>query len=144
VKKFIYVIYVVFAILMGFTFYMAHSTFDGLVEPGYYKKSKEFFNAKEAEEALGLSVSVPETLADGPNRFRVEIGATSGTLEGAKVELYVGDVKTMKSDMSFTLRETSPGVYETEVTIPYGGKWLMRLEIDHESIKTERRWFIKV
>jgi len=144
VKKLIYAIYVGFVIIMVSTFYMAFSTFDGLVEPGYYEKSKNFFEVKETEDKLGLAVSVPEAMNIGKNDFRAKLATSSGPLTGAKIELYVGDIKNMNSDMSFPLKETSPGVYETDVAIPYKGKWLMRLEIEHQSIRTERRWFVQV
>lgn len=143
-KKLIYGLYVVFAVITATTFYMAHTTFDGLVEPGYYERSKDYFEQKETEEELGLSVSVPDKLVKGRNRFRAEIGTASGPLARAAVELYVGDVKTTRADMRFGFKEASPGVYVSDIAIPYRGMWLLRLEIHHERINTERRWFVKI
>jgi hypothetical protein len=102
----------------------------------------DYFKQKEAEEALGLSVMVPEKLAKGLNSFRAEVITASGPLTGASVILHLGNVKTTESDVSFILNETSPGAYEADITIPDEGKWVMRLEIDHQSIRTERRWFV--
>lgn len=142
-KRLIYGLYVAFALLMAVTFYVAGMSYEGLVEPNYYERSKDFFRMKESEEALGLAITVPETLVAGGNRFSASIRTAEGMLSGALVRLYIGDVKTTDSDMYYELEEVSPGLYASDVAVPYRGTWLLRLEVRHETISTERRWSVK-
>ncbi len=48
-KKLIYGLYGGFVVLMGVTFYVAHSVNDGLVEHHYYEKARDFFSDKKRE-----------------------------------------------------------------------------------------------
>jgi nitrogen fixation protein FixH len=143
VKRLIFGLYIAFALLMAATFYVAGVGYEGLVEPNYYERSKDFFRTKESEEAIGLAITVPETLATGNSRFSAGIRTAEGALSGALVALYIGDVRTTDSDMRYELKEASPGVYASDIEVPYRGTWILRLEVKHEMINTERRWSVK-
>jgi nitrogen fixation protein FixH len=139
----IYGLYIAFALIMAATFYVAGRGYEGLVEPNYYERSKDFFKTKESEEAIGLAITAPDDLVAGNNRFSASILTAEGALSGASVALYMGDVKTTDSDMRYDLKEVSPGVYASDIAVPYRGTWLLRLEVNHERISTERRWSVK-
>jgi nitrogen fixation protein FixH len=143
VKRLIYGLYIAFVLIMAATFYVAGRGYEGLVEPNYYERSKDFFRTKEYEEALGLAITVPEGLVAGNNRFSAGIRTAEGALSGASVALYIGDVRTTESDMRYELKEVSPGLYSSDIAVPYRGTWIMRLEVNHERISTERRWSVK-
>lgn len=49
-KKLIYALYGGFVVLMGATFYVAHTANDGLVERHYYEKARDFFSDKQREK----------------------------------------------------------------------------------------------
>jgi hypothetical protein len=143
-KALIYGIYIVFALLMGFTIYRANSVFDGLVDDHYYQRGKEFFKKTREEESLGLRFSKPEELKRGKNYFTVSITAGDAPLSGGTVSLFTGKVSTTRFDSRYLLNEISPGVYGTEINLPSPGKWLIRIELRSSDIKTERIWFINV
>ncbi len=143
-KRFIYIIYFVFVVLMAFTFYMAFKVHDGLIEEHYYEKSARYFDIKKQEESLGLRVNVLHEPDGKNNQLKVLIKSKKGVLTGAKVILIREWVSNKKEDKAFLLKEEVPGTYITNVDFPHGGKWYMRLIIKHRVIETEKIWKLNI
>ncbi len=143
-KRFIYIIYGVFLLLMAFTFYMAFKTHDGLIEEHYYEKSKRFFDLKKKEDTLGLKVQILKE-PDGKGKpIVVRLKTKEGLLTGAKVMLIREWISNTKEDRAFLLKEDSPGTYTANIDFPHKGQWYMRLMIKHKSIETEKIWKLDI
>ncbi len=143
-KRFIYLIYFAFFVLMAFTFYMAFKVHDGLIEEHYYEKSTKYFDVKKKEDSLGLKVSVLHEPDGKNNELKVLLKSKEGVLTGAKVLLIREWIANKKEDKSFLLKEETPGIYITNVDFPHGGQWFMRLIIKHSRIETEKLWKIDI
>jgi nitrogen fixation protein FixH len=131
-----------FALLLAATFYLASRAYDGLVEEGYFREAQEYLTAREGEETLGLSIRVPGMLSTGANRFAAVVSTVSGPLRGASADLRAMRISGPGEDRVVALREEEPGVYAGELLLPSPGRWLMRLSVDGDEIRTRRRWFV--
>ena len=143
-KKLIYGLYALFFVLIAITFYMAHTIYDGLVEDRYYEKSNYYFETKKKEEKIGFKMTLNENLSVGGNNISIHIRKKDGPLTGARVTLFVGNISSTTYDRTFMLKETSPGEYVSRIGIPFSGRWLLRADIEHTDIRTERKWDLRV
>lgn len=143
-KYLIIALYIGFVILTGYTFYMAGDSFDGLVEPHYYEKSKNYFSTREHEEAMGLKLSFAQDMQRGLNHFSVGMSNASGPMRGAEAALYISKLEDPAQPLVYPLIENAPGSYVVNAVIADRGTWSLRLELQHEGFTTDRRWFATV
>ena len=143
-KRLIYLLYIVFFVLMAATFYTAFRVNDGLVEEHYYEKSKDYFNAREAEEAIGFRARLASRLARGKNMVNVELSCRKGPITGARVRLFAGSISTPEHDRAIELVESAPGRYSGMLELPLSGRWLLRADIESREVRTDRRWDVVV
>jgi hypothetical protein len=143
-KLFIGGLYILFlfAMITGVTIAFRQS--EGLVETNYYEKGNGWFQAKAAEQQIGLEIKAPESLSPGDNNVSIRLSSHDEPLTGADVKLFVGNVSTSDYDFSSAMRERAPGVYVTRAFIPSKGKWLVRMDIAGNQIKTSRSWFYDI
>lgn len=137
-------LFIGFAIIMAYTIYKAESVYDGLVEPGYYEKGRDYFQTRRAEEAMGLVIA-PLTLAlnRGAQDFSVTASTKNGPLIGARAALTVGQLRSSKTDTTYEALPGKPGVYTAHVNINGPGAWTLRFDLVHPSITSQRVWHIK-
>lgn len=140
-KKLIYGLFVMFAILTTITFVVAFRVNDGFVETNYYEKATGYFSTKEAERAMALSFKLPDGLRAGSNVFSVSLFSGGKPHPGAKLTLYVGNVSNTRFDASYALKEIKPGAYSTRIVIPSAGRWLFRVDVSSGALKTDKSWF---
>jgi hypothetical protein len=137
-------LYVLFAALLGLTFYVAVRSNDGLVEEDYYRKANGYLSLKETEENLGLTIRVPGRVETGRSRLSAEIATANGPLEGARATLRAMRLSGPGQDRTFPLREEAAGTYAAEIEIPSGGRWMLLLAVEGGGVRTERRWIATV
>ncbi len=143
-KKLIYAIYIVFFCLMAFTFYKAFSVNDGLIEESYYKRSKEYFLDRKAEEILGFMATLNDSFTVGKNTVSVKLAIEDSPLQNANVILSIGNVSTTRYDSVYSMSERYPGSYTADAELPVIGRWIVKLDIEHPAIRTHRTWDIKI
>lgn len=141
-KTLISALCVLFAVLLGVTFYVAWKSNDGLVEEDYYAKANGYLSLKEKEENLGLAIRLPRTFATGRNRFKTEVFTADGPLQGARASLRAMRISGPDRDMTYPLREEKAGTYTAEIDLPAAGSWMLLLVVDGEKVTTERQWII--
>lgn len=143
-KLFIGGLYIVFLIAMITGIVTAFRLSEGLVETNYYEKGNGWFQSRAAELQIGLEVKAPESLSTGENNVSIRLSSHGKPLEGADVKLFVGNVSTSDHDVTSSMHETTPGVYQARALIPSKGKWLVRTDITGNKIKTSRSWFYDI
>ncbi|NTW51155.1 MAG: hypothetical protein HGB22_01000 [Chlorobiaceae bacterium] len=131
-----------FAMVSGIAVAIRQS--EGLVETNYYEKGNGWFQAKSLERQIELEVTPPQTISQGNNDISIRLTSHGKPLEGAKVKLFIGNVSSSSQDFSSRMSEPAPGVYETRALIPYKGKWMVRMDLAGNQIKTSRSWFYDV
>lgn len=142
-KKLIYLLYAVFVFGLGFIIYRSASDYEGLVEEHYYEKSKSHFSSMRAEAEAGLWLELPQKLKTGINNVTVKAGTKAGPLKGANMVLFTGYISDASLDRRYIMNEASSGVYSAQAAIPRPGQWLLRLDIEAGTLKTDRRWFVR-
>jgi hypothetical protein len=144
VKPFIIALYAIFlaAMISGLT--VAFRNAESLVEPDYYRKQHDWFRQKGEERRLGLEVRPPAALSVGRNEVTFVLTEQGKPLRNATVRLFIGNVSKSDRDLNLAMRETSPGVYAAAASLPLKGKWLVRMELDSDHLKTSRSWFYDV
>jgi len=140
VKKLVGGLFGAFALLMGATIYIAHRSYDGLVDRRYFEAASTTFAEREAEARAGFAISLPDRYRTGKNRFRTVLSTGSGPLRGARVTLDVLRNEGPRDDRSFALREETPGAYSADVTLPVPGQWTFSLVVDADRLRARRRW----
>ena len=143
-KIFIGGLYALFLTAMIIGVSIAFRQNEGLVETNYYEKGNGWFQAKTAETKLDLKVKSPEPLSVGNNQVSIRLSLHGDPLEKADVKLFVGNVSNSDRDFSSSMLETAPGIYQTQAFIPYAGKWLVRMDLASNQLKTGRSWFYDV
>ncbi|NTU52948.1 MAG: FixH family protein [Chlorobiaceae bacterium] len=143
-KPFIIGLYVLFIVAMISGVTIAYRNAEGLMEPDYYQKQKVWFREKSLERQIGFEVQPPESLTTGSNMVQFIITRRSTPFEKASVTLFVGRVSDKKQDFSCPMRETAPGVYVAQATLPSKGKCLVRIELTGDQLKTSRSWFYDI
>jgi hypothetical protein len=144
VKPFIIGLYAVFifAMISGLT--IAYRNAEGLVEPDYYLKQNDWFRQKGEEKRIGLDIEKPASIRQGSNELTFVLTEQGKPLSHADVKLFVGNVSNKEHDHTIAMRETAPGTYTAQVSVPGKGKLLVRLDLAAPKLKTSRSWFYEV
>lgn len=144
-KAFLVGLYALFAFAMASGITIAYRQSEGLVDTDYYEKARTYFSAKAAESSNGLRLTLPDSLHRGKNHVQVRLFSHGKPLENATVKLFLGNLSKTKYDRTIPLQETAPGIYGTgQAEIPFGGIWLVRVDIAKEHLKTTRTWFAEI
>ena len=143
-KLFLYILYPVFLIAMGTGIYVAYRDAEGLVDKNYYEKGKSYFDAKTAEEKLGIAISKPLTLKQGSNEVRIGVTSHGKPLEHARLRLFIGNLSSSAYDSTLTMRELNPGIYQANAVIPFKGVWLLRADLAEQQLVISRKWFFDI
>ena len=139
-KRLIGGLFAAFALATGATIYIAHRSWDGLVDRRYSEAGANEFAEREAEARAGFTATLPDRYRAGENRFRAVLSTSSGPLRGARVTLDAMRIEGPRDDRSFPLREESPGAYAADVFLPLPGQWTFSLSVDAEPLHARRRW----
>ena len=129
-----------FALLMGATIYIAHRSYEGLVDRRYYKTGSDEFAEREAETRAGFTATLPDRYRAGESRFHAVLSNSAGPLRGARVTLDAMRIEGPRHDRSYVLREVSPGKYDADVHLPFPGWWTFSLSVDADPLHVRRRW----
>lgn len=129
-----------FALLMGATIYIAHRSYEGLVDRRYHEAGSNEFAEREAEAREGFTATFTDGYRAGNNRFRAVLSTTAGPLRGAHVTLEAMRIGGPRDDCTVALREESPGAYAADVSLPVPGQWIFSLAVDADGFRARRRW----
>jgi nitrogen fixation protein FixH len=129
-----------FALVTGATIYIAHRSWDGLVDRRYSEAGANEFAEREAEARAGFTATLPDRYRAGENRFRAVLSTSTGPLRGARATLDAMRIGGPRDDRSVTLREEAPGVYAADVFLPFPGQWTFSLSVDADPLHARRRW----
>jgi len=129
-----------FALLTGATIYIAHRSYDGLVDRRYYEAASSEFSGREEEERAGFTAALTDRYTTGKNRFRAVLSTSAGPLRGARVTLDVLRIEGSRHDRTVTLREEAPGVYGADLFLPVPGRWIFSLLAEAAPLRARRRW----
>ncbi|EAT59952.1 FixH family protein [Chlorobium ferrooxidans] len=141
-KLFFYIIYPLFFFAMGCGVYVAFRDAEGLVDNNYYENSKGYFQAKAAEERLGIAIQPPAALKRGENEIRIAITSKGKPLEQANLTLFIGNLSSTGYDSTITMREEAPGIYRATAEIPFKGVWFARIDLkQQQQLITSKKWF---
>lgn len=143
-KPFIIALYALFlfAMISGLT--VAFRNAESLVEPDYYQKQNDWFREKTEERRLGLEVRRPESIRQGENELTFVLTEHGKPLQNAAVQLFIGKVQNSGQDVTCAMRETAPGIYQARIAVPSTGKWLVRIDLSSNNLKTSKSWFYDV
>ncbi len=139
-KRLIVGLFAAFTLGTGATIYIAHRSWDGLVDRRYSEAGSNEFAEREAEARAGFTATLPDRYRAGENRFRVVLSTSAGPLRGARVTLDAMRIEGPRDDRSITLREEAPGAYVADVFLPLPGQWTFALSADGEQLHARRRW----
>ncbi len=139
-KRLIGGLFAAFALGTVATIYIAHRSWDGLVDRRYSESGSNEFSEREAEARVGFSATLPDRYRAGENRFHVVLSTSAGPLRGARVALDAMRIGGPRDDRSVTLREEAPGDYTADVHLPLPGSWTFSLSVDAEQLHARRRW----
>ena len=139
-KRLVGGMFAAFALLMGATMYIAHRSYEGLVDRRYHEAGANEFAEREAEAREGFTVTLTDRYRAGNNRFRAVLTTSSGPMRGARATLGIQRTSGPRDDRSFSLREEAPGVYAGDVFLPVPGRWTFSLAVDAEPLRVRRRW----
>ena len=129
-----------FALLMGATIYIAHRSWDGLVDRRYSEAASNEFTAREEESREGFTVDVTERYRAGNNRILATLATSAGPLRSARVTLDTMRIEGTRHDRTWLLQEVSPGKYGADVNFPLPGRWVLSLSVDAGRLHPRRRW----
>ena len=112
------------------------SMFPGVISHDYHKKEalyNNYLQQVERQRQRGWQVQkgwLTDPVANQPAIFRVEAQTREGEpLTWATVAGQNLRSSSSKLDVAFNLTERNPGVYETEVNLPWPGAWNLVLQI---------------
>lgn len=143
-KIFLIALYGLFIFAMASGITIAYRQAEGLVEPDYYEKASAYFTTKAVESSRGLAVAMQDSLRKGSNEVLVRISTHDKPLRNAEVTLFAGNLSNSKYDRTVPMKETEPGSYTTTAAIPFGGVWLIRVDIRKNELQTSRKWFMEI
>lgn len=139
-KRLIGGLFAAFALGTGATIYIAHRSWDGLVDRRYSESGSNEFSEREAEAREGFTATVTDRYRAGSNPVLAALATSSGPLCGARVTLDAMRIEGILHDRSYILREVSPGKYGADVHLPLPGRWIFSLSVDAERLHPRRRW----
>jgi len=140
VKRLIGGLFAAFALGTGATIYVAHRSWDGLVDRRYSEAGANEFAEREEEARAGFAASLPGRYRAGENRFRAVLSTSAGALRGARVTLDAMRIGGPRDDRSFSLLEGAPGTYGADVLLPLPGEWTFLLSVEADRLHVRRRW----
>lgn len=113
-----------------------HSAFPGTVVHDYQEK-EALYNARLAalarQRERGWEVSQrweAPLVAGDPARLEITVQDRTGDpVAGAEVSGVFVRPSNSRDDQTFSMRETSVGIYRTEVTLPFPGRWDLVLTV---------------
>jgi nitrogen fixation protein FixH len=110
-----------------------HTAFPGVVPHDRNKSYQPHLARVEQQRNLGWEPKIQgvETLQSGkPGKLLLTIKDSQGqAVEGAQVDLGFWRLANSRDDKRLVMKETAPGVYESEVNLPDPGRWIMELYI---------------
>lgn len=110
-----------------------HTAFPGVVPHDRNKSYQPHLERVEQQRNLGWAPKMQgvETLQSGkPGKLLLTIMDNQGqSVEGAQVDLGFWRLANSRDDKRLVMQETVAGTYETEVTLPDPGRWIMELYI---------------
>lgn len=113
----------------GFMIYRAVSTFGGVETPDAYRKGVAYNEsiAKDAQQSvLGWKDEIK--VVGAPHRLQVALrDKGESAVAGKRVVATVGRPATDRYDVTLTLAETAPGLYEAAFPDAGGGTWIVDL-----------------
>lgn len=117
------------AVVDGFMVYRAVSTFGGVETPDAYRKGVAYNEsiAKDAEQSqLGWTDEIK--VIGEPHRLQVALrDKGESAIAGKHVVATVGRPATDRYDVTLTLAETAPGLYEAALPAASEGTWIVDL-----------------
>lgn len=142
-KGWIWILYIVFFVAMYFTIKVAFDNYDGLVVDDYYNKAKGYYLRKDLETKAGLSwdLLTPE-LKTGKSDISIKLNIKEEYKNKLKFKLFIGSVSSKKHDRYYPLELNGDNILSAQIHVPSKGKWLCRVEMDGDTIKSEKRWFL--
>jgi len=143
VKRLIAGLYLLFGLLLAGTITLAVRSYDGPVEERYSVRGEHYLAERERDEAIGLTVRVPDRIEPGENRFTAGLSTSAGPLRNASVEVRAMRIAGAGEDRTVPLREESPGLYAGTLPIPSPGTWMLQLSVRGEGIDTVRNWTVR-
>ncbi len=143
-KRLVAGLFAAFALVTGATIYIAHRSWDGLVDRRYSEAGANEFAEREAETRAGFTATLPDRYHAGENRFRAVLSTSAGPLRGARVTLDAMRIEGPRDDRSFSLQEEAPGAYAAAVFLPLPGQWTFSLSVDTDQLIVRRRWMAVV
>ncbi len=112
------------------------SFFPGVVKHNFQQKEDQYNEYRERlleQKKRGWSVHkgwIGTAVAGKPAKFRVEVSDHQQKLvQGAQVTGHFMRSSDSRLDRLFTMKEVSPGIYETQVSLPVSGRWDLVLSI---------------
>lgn len=127
-RKVLAIIVSFFAVIITVNLYMASQaigTFPGLEVKNTYVASQEFDRNREAQEALGWTLT--STIA-GTKLYMSISGADGALVAPDTIEATLGRSTHMRDDQDLTFVRDADGVYISEVGALAGGNWNLRLK----------------
>lgn len=111
----------------GFMIYRAVSTFGGVETPDAYRKGVAYNESIAKEEQQGrLGWRDEVKVAGEPHRLLVTLSDNDkSAVAGKHVVATVGRPATDRYDMTLTLSETAPGLYEAALPGASEGTWIV-------------------
>lgn len=116
-------------VVNGIMIYKAESTFGGIETEDAYRKGVAYNEslAKNAKQSL-LGWKDEIKVVGTPYRLQVSLhGKDNAAIAGKRIVATVGRPATNRYDMTFNLVETSPGLYEAELSNVGEGTWIVDL-----------------
>lgn len=113
----------------GFMIYQAVSTFGGVETPDAYRKGVAY-NESIARDTLQSQLGWKDEIkvSNAPHRLQVALRDKGDELiAGKRVVATVGRPATDRYDVTLTLNEISPGLYEAALPGAGGGTWIVDL-----------------
>lgn len=110
-----------------------HTAFPGVVPHDRNKSYQPHLERVEQQRNLGWTPELQgvEALQSGKaGKLRLVIKDRNGdAVEGAQVDLGFWRLANSRDDKRLVMKESSAGIYETEVNLPDPGRWIMELYI---------------
>ncbi|GAB4362638.1 MAG: hypothetical protein Kow00128_02550 [Deltaproteobacteria bacterium] len=142
-KRLIVGLYLLFGLLLAGTILLAVRSYDGPVEERYSLRGERFLAERERDEAIGLTIRVPDRIARGETRFLALLSTAAGPLRDASVALRAMRISGGKEDRTVPLREEAPGRYAGILSLPSPGTWMLQLTVRGGGIDTVRNWTVR-
>jgi len=142
VKRLIVGLYLLFGLLLVGTITLSVRSYDGPVEEHYSARGERFLQEREREEAIGLTIRVPDRIETGENRFAAALSTANGPLRNASVSIRAMRVRGPGEDREVSLREDGAGIYTGKLPIPTPGIWMLQLSVRGAAIDAVRNWIV--